>query len=66
MPTPELVRRGGAAPGSKTEALFRNLIASGKRVYTFDSQANAAMISAGAVAIAPDFFNTRSASSVPA
>jgi predicted Rossmann fold nucleotide-binding protein DprA/Smf involved in DNA uptake len=55
-----------AAPGSKTEALFRNLIASGKRVYTFESQANAAMISAGAVAIAPDFFSNRSASSVPA
>jgi predicted Rossmann fold nucleotide-binding protein DprA/Smf involved in DNA uptake len=55
-----------AAPGSKTEALFRNLIASGKRVYTFDSQANAAMISAGAVAITPDFFSSRSDSSVPA
>jgi len=55
-----------SAPGSKTEALFRNLIASGKRVYTFESQANAAMISAGAVAIAPDFFSKRSASSVPA
>jgi predicted Rossmann fold nucleotide-binding protein DprA/Smf involved in DNA uptake len=55
-----------AAPGGKTEALFRNLIASGRRVYTFESPANAAMISAGAVAIAPDFFSNRSASSVPA
>ncbi len=55
-----------AASGSKTEALFRNLIASGKRVYTFESQANAALISAGAVAIAPDFFKSGSVSSVSA
>lgn len=49
-----------AAPGSKTEALFRNLIASGKRVYTFESPSNAILISSGAIPIAPDF----SASSV--
>ena len=55
-----------AYPGSTTEALFRDLISSGKRVYTFQSQANAALISAGAVAIAPDFFKNRSASSVSA
>jgi predicted Rossmann fold nucleotide-binding protein DprA/Smf involved in DNA uptake len=55
-----------AAPDSKTEVLFRDVIASGKRVYTFDSKANAAMISAGAVAIAPDFFKNRSVSSVSA
>lgn len=55
-----------AAPDSKTGTLFQDAIASGKRVYTFESPANAAMISAGAVAIAPDFFSRRSASSVPA
>lgn len=49
-----------AALGSKTEALFRNLIASGKRVYTFESPSNASMISSGAVPIAPDYFATRS------
>jgi len=48
-----------AAPGSKTEALFRELIASGKRVYTFESRSNDLMISSGAVAIAPDFFAPR-------
>lgn len=45
-----------AAPGSKTETLFRELIASGKRIYTFESSSNANMISSGAVAVAPDFF----------
>lgn len=45
-----------ADPRSKTEALFGELIALGKRVYTFESQANAAMISAGAVPIAPSHF----------
>jgi predicted Rossmann fold nucleotide-binding protein DprA/Smf involved in DNA uptake len=54
------------APDSKTETLFRDLISSGKRVYTFESPANAAMISAGAVAIAPDFFRSGSVSSVSA
>jgi predicted Rossmann fold nucleotide-binding protein DprA/Smf involved in DNA uptake len=48
-----------AAPGSKTETLFRELIASGKRVYTFESSSNASMISSGAIAIAPDFFAQR-------
>jgi predicted Rossmann fold nucleotide-binding protein DprA/Smf involved in DNA uptake len=43
-----------AAPGSKTEALFRELMASGKRVYTFEAPGNAAMISAGAVAVPPE------------
>jgi len=55
-----------AAPGSKTEALFRDIIASGKRVYTFDSKANAAIISAGAVAVASDFFKCGSSSPVSA
>jgi predicted Rossmann fold nucleotide-binding protein DprA/Smf involved in DNA uptake len=55
-----------AALGSKTESLFHDLISSGKRVYTFGSPANTAMISAGAVAIAPDFFKGRSVSSVSA
>jgi len=50
-----------AAPGSKTEALFRELTASGKRVYTFEGPANTTMVSAGAVAIVPEFFASRSA-----
>lgn len=45
-----------AAPGSKTEALSRHLIASGKRVYTFESPSNATLVSSGAVAVAPEFF----------
>lgn len=49
-----------AAPASKTEALFRDLIASGKRVYTFESPSNGILISSGAVPIAPDYFATRS------
>jgi predicted Rossmann fold nucleotide-binding protein DprA/Smf involved in DNA uptake len=48
-----------AAPGSKTDGLFHELVASGKRVYTFESQANTTMISSGAVPIAPDFFSNR-------
>ena len=45
-----------AAPNSKTESLFRSLRASGKPVYTFETPGNAAMISAGAVAVVPCFF----------
>lgn len=37
-----------AAPGSKMEALCRELLAEGKPVYTFDHPANAALIQAGA------------------
>jgi len=44
-----------AAAGSKTEALFRALRASGKPVCTFEAPGNAAMISAGAVAVVPSF-----------
>ena len=41
-----------AAPGSKMEALCRDLLATGKPLYTFDHPANAALIQAGARAIA--------------
>ena len=37
-----------AAPGSKMEALCRDLLAAGKPLYTFDHPANAALIEAGA------------------
>ena len=40
-----------AAPGSKMEALCRELLAAGKPLYTFDDPANAALIQAGARAI---------------
>lgn len=45
-----------AAPGSKTENLFREVIASGKRVYTFNSAATQALVAGGALAIEPDHF----------
>jgi len=41
-----------AAPGSKMEALCRDLLATGKPLYTFDHPANAVLIQAGARAIA--------------
>lgn len=37
-----------AAPGSKMEALCRDILATGKPLYTFDHPANAALIEAGA------------------
>ncbi len=37
-----------AAPGSKMEALCREILAAGKPLYTFDHPANAALIEAGA------------------
>lgn len=48
-----------AAPGSKTDILFQDLIASGKRIYTFDGPANAAMISSGAVPVTPNLLASR-------
>lgn len=45
-----------AYPNGKTEKLARELLNSGKRVYTFNSQYNAALIKMGAVAIEPDYF----------
>ncbi len=41
-----------AAPGSKMAALCREILAAGKPLYTFDHPANAALIEAGAQAIA--------------
>jgi hypothetical protein len=40
-----------AAPGSKIEALCRELLAAGKPLYTFDHPANAALLQAGARAV---------------
>ena len=40
-----------ASPGSKMEALCRQLLADGKRLYTFDHPANAELIEAGAADI---------------
>lgn len=53
-----------AAPGSKMEALCREILASGKPLYTFDHPANAALLSAGAMAISviTPFANRSSAS----
>jgi predicted Rossmann fold nucleotide-binding protein DprA/Smf involved in DNA uptake len=45
-----------AQPGSKTEALCRELIAGGKPVYTFNDPANQHLISMGAQAVKPGFF----------
>lgn len=42
-----------AAPGSKIEALCRDLVLSGKPVYTFEHPANAEIIAAGAETINP-------------
>ncbi len=47
-----------AHPGSKTEALSKELLSSGKRVYTFESPSNAALTSAGAIAVGSEFFST--------
>ena len=48
-----------AAPGSKMEALCRDILADGKSLYTFDHPANAALLAAGAKRIdtlpLPDF-----------
>ncbi len=40
-----------ASPGSKMEALCRDILATGKPLYTFDHPANAALIEAGAAKI---------------
>ena len=42
-----------ASPGSKMEALGREILATGKPVYTFDHPANAALIQCGARVITP-------------
>ncbi len=47
-----------AHPGSKTEALCREVLATGKRVYTFESAANAHLVQMGAVAVEPSYFST--------
>ena len=44
-----------AAPGSKTEALALDLLASGKRVYTFSDRPGP-LLDAGARLVPPDFF----------
>jgi predicted Rossmann fold nucleotide-binding protein DprA/Smf involved in DNA uptake len=44
-----------AAPGGKTEALALNLLASGKRVYTFNDRPSL-LLEAGAQVIAERFF----------
>ena len=41
-----------AAPGSKMEALCRDILAAGKPLYTFDHPANAALIETGAKSVA--------------
>jgi predicted Rossmann fold nucleotide-binding protein DprA/Smf involved in DNA uptake len=50
-----------AAPGSKMEALCRDILAVGKPLYTFDHPANAALIEAGAKSVdtlrLPEFRN---------
>jgi predicted Rossmann fold nucleotide-binding protein DprA/Smf involved in DNA uptake len=46
-----------AHPGSKTEALCREVLASGKRVYTFNDPSNQHLIAMGAVPIEPDHFS---------
>jgi predicted Rossmann fold nucleotide-binding protein DprA/Smf involved in DNA uptake len=48
-----------AHPGSKTEALCREVLAGGKRVYTFNDAANHHLVEMGAVPIEPDHFSPR-------
>lgn len=48
-----------AYPGSKTEALCREVLAGGKRVYTFNDAANHHLVEMGAVPIEPDHFSPR-------
>ena len=43
-----------AAPGSKMETLCRDILATGKPLYTFDHPANATVIQAGALPITPE------------
>ncbi len=43
-----------ASPGSKVEALALGLLASGRRVHTFDHPANAHLLDAGAQSITPE------------
>jgi predicted Rossmann fold nucleotide-binding protein DprA/Smf involved in DNA uptake len=49
-----------AAPGSKTEALALDLLASGKPVYTFSDRASP-LLDAGARLVTSDFFSTHAA-----
>jgi predicted Rossmann fold nucleotide-binding protein DprA/Smf involved in DNA uptake len=53
-----------AAPGSKTEALALDLLASGKRVYTFNDRPGT-LLDAGALLVAPDFFSASRATISP-
>lgn len=53
-----------AHPGSRTEALCREVLASGKRVYTFNDPANQHLIDMGAVPIEPGHFSTMASSSL--
>ena len=48
-----------ASPDSKTEALCRETVVTGKRVYTFQTAANGRLIEMGASAIEPDYFLMR-------
>lgn len=43
--------------GSKTEALCQEVLASGKRVYTFNDPANLHLVAMGALPIEPDHFS---------
>jgi predicted Rossmann fold nucleotide-binding protein DprA/Smf involved in DNA uptake len=53
-----------AAPGSKTEALALDLLASGKRVYTFSDRPGP-LLDAGARLVPPDFFSASRAAISP-
>jgi hypothetical protein len=43
-----------APPGSKTEALCRELLAQGRRIHTFDLPGNAGLVALGAQPVAPE------------
>ena len=53
-----------AAPGSKTEALALDLLKSGKRVYTFDSNSNASLAVHGAVQVSAESLASHCAKTV--
>jgi predicted Rossmann fold nucleotide-binding protein DprA/Smf involved in DNA uptake len=55
-----------AAPGSKTEALALDLLKSGKRVYTFDSNSNARLSAHGAVQVSAESLASHCAKTVAA
>jgi predicted Rossmann fold nucleotide-binding protein DprA/Smf involved in DNA uptake len=48
-----------AAPASKTESLALELLAAGKCVYTFDSDASTSLSSHGAVVVSPESLSSR-------